>query len=677
VADVPVSATSAASLQSSTTGTIPWNANALLPSGVPSYAQSLAIQQFASSMRANLQTPLNVPAASANAAQISQSPDATSSVPLPAINPGSQSVAQQAASTWLHQMMGTGASPGTTTMSAAPPNVQTGLPPSVSAFMQAGNIAAPQMFGAAPTNPASNPLLNQQQAAASWLQNMATPGAPSFSASITPARPIAQPNPAGNPMLSPQQAAASWLQRMSSPALASGTASVAPTTPAAPASGTPQAAPSQTSSALLQQILAANAQVAASVSAAYAPHGPLPQGVASYAQGLSQSGSAPAQQLSEAAQPTTSANGVAANAATAPAAIPGANTGQSVAAMFSVPAFPAAMAFGTAKAQPNSNAANSDMTAKAQPLAALPNAPLPATGSANPTPAAATSTAAQAAQADIGKAAILAQAAQDSVRSGHTAPVTEAQSLPLHFDLNSTVSDMKDANAHASSTKDVAAQSASIDAPATPKVSAPPLEPAPSQRSADLSAAVSSAAAETTPSQAAPATTGFAAQAQPASAQPAAQTASPLPPAPPAAPVAAPDLNALAINIAAKSQEGARQFDIRLDPAELGRVDVRLSLDGNGTAQAHLSAERPETLSLLQSNAPALTRALQDSGVHVANDGLQFSLKGQDRQSDGQPRTPSRSRASAVQSIAASASLGAAPSTYGLSPSGAGVNILV
>jgi flagellar hook-length control protein FliK len=73
------------------------------------------------------------------------------------------------------------------------------------------------------------------------------------------------------------------------------------------------------------------------------------------------------------------------------------------------------------------------------------------------------------------------------------------------------------------------------------------------------------------------------------------QAAAALPATPLAATLAAPDLNALAVSIAAKSLTGAQQFDIRMDPAELGRVDVRLSLDGNGTAQAHLAAERPES----------------------------------------------------------------------------------
>ena len=96
-----------------------------------------------------------------------------------------------------------------------------------------------------------------------------------------------------------------------------------------------------------------------------------------------------------------------------------------------------------------------------------------------------------------------------------------------------------------------------------------------------------------------------------------------------------PDLPALAVQIAAKSQSGAKQFDIRLDPPELGRVEVRLSIDATGKASAHLSADQPQTLSLLQKDAPILTRALRDAGLDVSQNGLNFSLRQQGENFNG------------------------------------------
>jgi flagellar hook-length control protein FliK len=83
-----------------------------------------------------------------------------------------------------------------------------------------------------------------------------------------------------------------------------------------------------------------------------------------------------------------------------------------------------------------------------------------------------------------------------------------------------------------------------------------------------------------------------------------------------------------------RAMSGAKQFEIRLDPPELGRVDVRLSIDASGKTQAHMTADQPQTLDLLQKDATNLTQALRDAGLDVSQGGLNFSLRGQDRQAD-------------------------------------------
>jgi flagellar hook-length control protein FliK len=103
-----------------------------------------------------------------------------------------------------------------------------------------------------------------------------------------------------------------------------------------------------------------------------------------------------------------------------------------------------------------------------------------------------------------------------------------------------------------------------------------------------------------------------------------------------------PNLPALAVDIVAKSLGGAKQFDIRLDPPELGRVEVRLSIDATGKASAHLSADQPQTLTLLQRDASVLTRALRDAGLDVSQNGLNFSLRQQSGQDTGAGANPGR-----------------------------------
>jgi hypothetical protein len=119
-------------------------------------------------------------------------------------------------------------------------------------------------------------------------------------------------------------------------------------------------------------------------------------------------------------------------------------------------------------------------------------------------------------------------------------------------------------------------------------------------------------------------------------------------------------VGAMAVAIAAKSQSGNKQFDIRLDPPELGRVEVRLSIDTTGKVQASLSADQPRTLDLLKTDAPALTRALRDAGLNVSQNGLNFSLRGQNQQNSGNSFTPRSGRA--AQSLIATSAIGSMPS---------------
>jgi len=119
----------------------------------------------------------------------------------------------------------------------------------------------------------------------------------------------------------------------------------------------------------------------------------------------------------------------------------------------------------------------------------------------------------------------------------------------------------------------------------------------------------------------------------------------------------APNVPALAVEISAKSQSGAKQFDIRLDPPELGRVEVRLSIDATGKASAHLSADQPQTLSLLQKDAPLLTRALREAGLDVSQDGLNFSLRQQAHDQSGNDGNHGRFGSSRAFSLAATTTI--------------------
>ena len=91
-----------------------------------------------------------------------------------------------------------------------------------------------------------------------------------------------------------------------------------------------------------------------------------------------------------------------------------------------------------------------------------------------------------------------------------------------------------------------------------------------------------------------------------------------------------PEMQALALHIAARSARGDSRFTIRLDPPELGRIDVNLSMNSHGHAQAVLAVEKPQTLDLLQRDASGLERALKDAGLELGSN-LSFSLKEEGR----------------------------------------------
>ncbi len=124
-----------------------------------------------------------------------------------------------------------------------------------------------------------------------------------------------------------------------------------------------------------------------------------------------------------------------------------------------------------------------------------------------------------------------------------------------------------------------------------------------------------------------------AAPAQSTAAASAAAAAAPTPAQTAAVPVAG-----LAVEIAAQSNAGNSRFEIRLDPPELGRIDVRLEIDGDGHVKSRLIVERSETLDMLRRDAPQLERALQQAGLKTGDNALEFSLRQQTSQHDDEAR---------------------------------------
>lgn len=69
------------------------------------------------------------------------------------------------------------------------------------------------------------------------------------------------------------------------------------------------------------------------------------------------------------------------------------------------------------------------------------------------------------------------------------------------------------------------------------------------------------------------------------------------------------------------------QFDLRLDPPELGRIDVRLEVTRDHRVTAIVAADTPQALAELVRHARELEQSLQSAGLQLAENGLSFDLR--------------------------------------------------
>jgi len=93
--------------------------------------------------------------------------------------------------------------------------------------------------------------------------------------------------------------------------------------------------------------------------------------------------------------------------------------------------------------------------------------------------------------------------------------------------------------------------------------------------------------------------------------------------------------------------EGNSLF-IRLEPAELGRIDVRMSFDERGTLRAVLGADSALSLDLLRRDTADLGRALTDAGVRADSQSFRFESRSDGRGGDTGQQRPAPPRFAAA-----------------------------
>jgi len=94
-------------------------------------------------------------------------------------------------------------------------------------------------------------------------------------------------------------------------------------------------------------------------------------------------------------------------------------------------------------------------------------------------------------------------------------------------------------------------------------------------------------------------------------------------------------LHVVPVEIGARALAGNKRFDIRLDPSELGRIDVSLEISDKGEVSAKLIVDRVETLHMLQRDARTLERAFEQAGLKPSEGGIDMSLRDSNDQQAG------------------------------------------
>ena len=88
----------------------------------------------------------------------------------------------------------------------------------------------------------------------------------------------------------------------------------------------------------------------------------------------------------------------------------------------------------------------------------------------------------------------------------------------------------------------------------------------------------------------------------------------------------------MALQIKKAIGAGIDKINIKLSPAHLGKVEVRMEIARDGQLSATVLADRPETLELLQRDIRGLERALQEGGLKTDSQSFNFNLKDQAQQ---------------------------------------------
>jgi flagellar hook-length control protein FliK len=111
-------------------------------------------------------------------------------------------------------------------------------------------------------------------------------------------------------------------------------------------------------------------------------------------------------------------------------------------------------------------------------------------------------------------------------------------------------------------------------------------------------------------------------------------------------------LDQVSVQVKTAVADGSSKIHIRLDPGDLGKLDIKLTVGADGKTSVAIIADNKNTLDLLQRDTQGLTRALSDAGLSTDSNNLNFSLGGgQQGQGQGQSNPQASVRYQKAQSV--------------------------
>lgn len=96
--------------------------------------------------------------------------------------------------------------------------------------------------------------------------------------------------------------------------------------------------------------------------------------------------------------------------------------------------------------------------------------------------------------------------------------------------------------------------------------------------------------------------------------------------------------------ITTATRDGIDRITMQLEPADLGRVEIRMETGGDGRTQLSFTVDKSDTLDALARDARTLERALQEAGIKADAGSMQFNLRQQPQHFAGQDGNNNPSR---------------------------------